>query len=177
MKLTLVARKIIVCSSEHASTMAADLRNGPLHVFGVHENCKDYYCNVSKTLKDGTEKKEEDLVERLKTTAPEVWALIYAANEKIALKAGRLSNETTNVAENFMSVINKFNCGKRISLGKGGSYQRRVHVAGKYKQIEIVRTSQNFFHYHGYRISSFSCLYLTQFIWSRRNMYFLQYNI
>lgn len=109
MKLTLVARKIIVCSSEHATTMAADLRNGPLHVFGVHENCKDYYCNVNKTMTDGTEKKEENLVESLKNTAPEVWARIYAANEKIALKTGRLSNETTNVAENFMSVINKFN--------------------------------------------------------------------
>lgn len=112
--------------SSDNTVMAADLRNGPLHVFGVHGNCKDYYCNIN-----GSEKKEENLVEDLKKNAPEVWALIYAANEKIALKAGRLSNETTNVAENFMSVINKFNCGKRISLGKAGSYQRRVHVAGK----------------------------------------------
>lgn len=119
-----------MCSSESAA-MAADLRNDPLHVFGVHENCKDYYCNVNKT--SASEKKEENLVESLKKTSPEVWALIYAASEKIALKAGRLSNETTNVAENFMSVINKFNCGKRIGLGRGGSYQRRVHVAGKYK--------------------------------------------
>uniref|UniRef100_A0A2A4IWF1 Uncharacterized protein n=1 Tax=Heliothis virescens TaxID=7102 RepID=A0A2A4IWF1_HELVI len=126
-KLTLVARKIIMHSQ--SSAMAADLRNGPLHVFGVHENCKDYYCNV-KTSANESEKKDENLVDSLKNTAPEVWALIYAANEKIALKAGRLSNETTNVAENFMSVINKFNCGKRISLGRGGSYQRRVHVAG-----------------------------------------------
>lgn len=112
--------------SSDNTVMAADLRNGPLHVFGVHGNCKDYYCNIN-----GSEKKKENLVEDLKKNAPEVWALIYAANEKIALKAGRLSNETTNVAENFMSVINKFNCGKRISLGKAGSYQRRVHVAGK----------------------------------------------
>lgn len=88
-------------------------------------------------------------MESLKKTAPEVWALIYAANEKIALKAGRLSNETTNVAENFMSVINKFNCGKRIGLGRRGSYQRRVHVAGKYKQSEIVSTSKKCFDYHG----------------------------
>ncbi|XP_050549327.1 uncharacterized protein LOC118271403 isoform X2 [Spodoptera frugiperda] len=124
LKLTLVARKIIMYSSDN-TVMAADLRNGPLHVFGVHGNCKDYYCNIN-----GSEKKKENLVEDLKKNAPEVWALIYAANEKIALKAGRLSNETTNVAENFMSVINKFNCGKRISLGKAGSYQRRVHVAG-----------------------------------------------
>lgn len=71
-------------------------------------------------------------MENLKKTAPEVWALIYAANERIALKAGRLSNETTNIAENFMSVINKYNCGKRINFGRGGSYQRRVHIAGTY---------------------------------------------
>ncbi|CAG4991464.1 unnamed protein product [Parnassius apollo] len=85
MKLTLVARKIIMHSSAHTA-MAADLRNGPLHVFGVHENCKDYYCNINKTLTDGSERKEENLVESLKNNAPEVWALIYAANEKIALK-------------------------------------------------------------------------------------------
>lgn len=118
-------------SSDHVA-MAGDIRNGPLHVFGVHDNCKDYYCNVTV---GENEKTEENLVECLKKTAPEVWALIYAANEKIALKAGRLSNETTNVAENFMSVINKFNCGKRLSLGRSGSYQRRVHVAGKYETI------------------------------------------
>ncbi|CAG5029991.1 unnamed protein product [Parnassius apollo] len=74
-------------SSEHTA-MAADLRNSPLHVFRVHENCKDYYYNINKTLTDGSERKEENLAETLKNNAPEVWALIYAANEKIALKAG-----------------------------------------------------------------------------------------
>lgn len=130
MKLTLVARKIIIHNSNQPGSMAEDLRNGPLHVFGQHEKCKEYYCSVKKSPPDG-DKQQDNQVEILKNTAPEVWALIYAANEKIALKAGRLSNDTTNVAENFMSVINKFNCGKRLSLGRGGSYQRRVHIAGK----------------------------------------------
>lgn len=74
-----------------------------------------------------------------KKDAPTVWALIVAANESVIAKAGRLSNETTNVAENLMSVINKYSCGKRISLGKAGSYQRRINIAGKYRSEHLCK--------------------------------------
>lgn len=80
-----------------------------------------------------------DLVEKLQKDAPTVWALIVAANESVIAKAGRLSNETTNVAENLMSVINKYSCGKRISLGKAGSYQRRINIAGKYRSEHLCK--------------------------------------
>lgn len=53
-----------------------------------------------------------------------------AALDLLQRKADRLlHNETNNCAENFMSLIAKFNCGKRLNLTKSGSFQRRTHIA------------------------------------------------
>ncbi|XP_030019778.1 uncharacterized protein LOC115439875 [Manduca sexta] len=128
-KLIRIARKMIVHNSGNPSSMVDDLRNGPHHVFGNHEKCKEYYCSLVNSPSDNKSKKK-NLVTILKSTAPRVWALIYAANERVFLKAANLSNETTNIATNFMNVINKFNGDKRLSHRKGGSYQRSVHIAG-----------------------------------------------
>lgn len=128
-KLTIVARKIIMHNSKNQNAMRKDLSNVPYHVFGKHDNCQNYYCKW-KNSTELEQEKDEDLVEKLLKEAPSVWILIKAANDNVISKAGRLTNETTNIAENFMSVVNKFTCGKRLDLGKGGSYQRRVHVAG-----------------------------------------------
>lgn len=122
-KLTAVARIIII--EGHRQTMREDLKNGPSHVFGCHKDCKPYYCRFCNT-----EETDTDSLQELKTKAPTVWALICAANEAIMSKCHRLTNDTTNVVENFMSVLSKFICGKRLNLHKGGSYQRRVYVAG-----------------------------------------------
>lgn len=107
--------------------MTEDLKNGPSHVFGCHKECKAYYCRFCVN----SDEKDTDSLEEFKSKAPTVWALICAANEtKVMAKCHRLSNDTTNVVENFMSVLSKFICGKRLNLHKGGSYQRRVYVAG-----------------------------------------------
>lgn len=127
-KLTVVARKIVVHNANKPTEMRKDLKNGPWHVFGKHEACQEYYCKFKEQQE--VQEHDEDLVEKMKKNATTVWALIIAANEAVMSKAARLSNETTNIAENFMSVINKFNCGKRINLCKGGSYMRRVQIAG-----------------------------------------------
>lgn len=98
----------------------------PSHVFGCHQDCKAYYCRFVQS-----NEKDTDHLQDLKTKAPTVWALICAAKEAVMSKCHRLSNDTTNVVENFMSVLSKFICGKRLNLHKGGSYQRRLYVAGK----------------------------------------------
>lgn len=123
-KLTAVARKIIIHGDR--KVLREDLNNGPSHVFGCHKDCKEYYCRFINSDENDT-----DLSQDLKTKAPTVWALICAAKEAVMSKCHRLSNDTTNVVENFMSVLSKFICGKRLNLHKGGSYQRRVYVAGK----------------------------------------------
>lgn len=60
-KLTITTRKIIMQNSNNANAMRNDLQNGPLHVFGRHEHCQQYYCNwkVTHTVQD------VDLVEKL----------------------------------------------------------------------------------------------------------------
>jgi len=52
---------------------------------------------------------------------------IIAIVDKVIRKADRLVfNTTTNIAENFMSLVAKFNGGKRVNFTKTGSYQRRI---------------------------------------------------
>lgn len=52
---------------------------------------------------------------------------ITAVVDKITLKADRLVfNTTTNIAENFMSLLAKFHGDKRQNFTKSNSYQRKV---------------------------------------------------
>ncbi|XP_049877293.1 uncharacterized protein LOC126374645 [Pectinophora gossypiella] len=125
-KLTVVTKKIIMQNHSNRTHMREDLKNGPSHVFGHHDNCKHYYCKFTNPEVKDVDNNLDDM----KQKAPTVWALICAANEMVITKTHRLSNETTNCAENFMSIVSKFNCGKRLNLHKGGSYQRRVYLAG-----------------------------------------------
>ncbi|XP_063376826.1 uncharacterized protein LOC134664153 isoform X3 [Cydia fagiglandana] len=124
-KLTTISRKIILHHAGNRLAMRNDLQYGPSHVFGEHEKCQDYFCKYI-----ATGEQDVNYVKSMKEKAPAVWALICAANEFVITKTNRLSNDTTNHVENFMSIISKFNCGKRLNLHTGGSYQRRVTVAG-----------------------------------------------
>ncbi|XP_049881815.1 uncharacterized protein LOC126377858 isoform X1 [Pectinophora gossypiella] len=143
-KLTAVSRKIIM-EADHNS-MREDLKNGPSHVFGCHQDCKAYYCRFCQN----SDEKDTNSLDDLKTKAPAVWAHICAANEAVMSKCHRLSNNTTNVVENFMSVVSKFVCGKRLSLYKGGSYQRRVYIAGKNMLCNYCICSIHFLYYSQY---------------------------
>ncbi|XP_063385048.1 uncharacterized protein LOC134671192 [Cydia fagiglandana] len=127
-KLTTISRKIILHHAGNRLAMRNDLQYGPSHVFGEHEKCQDYFCKYI-----ATGEQDVNYVKSMKEKAPAVWAVICAANEFVITKTNRLSNDTTNHVENFMSIISKlskFNCGKRLNLHTGGSYQRRVTVAG-----------------------------------------------
>lgn len=97
-----------------------DLKNGPAHVFGEHSRCRDYFC---------AKKDETNLVPRLRELG--LYPFILGCTEKLTRKAGRLlTNDTSNRAELFMSLVAKLNAGKRINHTLKGSYQGRCYVAG-----------------------------------------------
>ncbi|XP_075556529.1 uncharacterized protein LOC142588576 [Dermacentor variabilis] len=99
--------------------LAADLINGPKHVFGCHDKCKSYFC-------DGT--KGDNVYENM----PKVLQLkIVTAANIIAEKAGRLvTNDTSNLAEAVMSLVAKLSGGKQINRCQKGSYEHRCYGAG-----------------------------------------------
>lgn len=55
-------------------SLAADIKNGPCHVFGDHSKCKDYFCTK--------ESKGDRLVELFKSYG--IWNEIIAANNFLA---------------------------------------------------------------------------------------------
>lgn len=104
---------------DSVENLKRDLRNGPYHIFGEHKNCREYFCdkhtedNVVRRLKgSGIFDHVENLVERLVSKAPRL-----------------LQNTTSNAAEYYMSLVAKFNSGKRINFTQRGSFQRRCHAA------------------------------------------------
>lgn len=122
-RLTAAARGAIRQCADKEETvdeLIRDLRNGPHHVFGQHAECREYFC--SKT--DSTE--HFDILMKSKLF-DEVTALV----NRLVLKAPRLiKNKTSNAAEFYMSLLAKYNAGKRINFSQRGSFQRRSYIAG-----------------------------------------------
>lgn len=52
------ASQLDVTPEEKLRVLKEDLRNGPCHVIGLHDSCKDYYCK---------QQTEENLVPQLKS--------------------------------------------------------------------------------------------------------------
>ncbi|KAH8027314.1 hypothetical protein HPB51_004226 [Rhipicephalus microplus] len=99
--------------------LAGDLINGPKHVFGCHDSCKDYFCDGTKgdNIYDGMPK-----VLQMK--------IVTAANI-IAEKADRLvTDDTSNLAEAVMALVAKLSGGKQINRCQKGSYEHRCYGAG-----------------------------------------------
>ena len=116
-RLPLAAKKAI----EHNSTQGTvedlrfDLINGPKHVFGDHSNCREYFC------KKRNEQNFCPILEEVGMTP-----LITGAIERLVRLADRLiTNQNSNRAELFMSILAKFNAGKRLNLTNRGYFQRR----------------------------------------------------
>lgn len=107
------------CGKTHnVHILREDLKNAPFHVLGSHKNCRPAYCTRSNT----EENNNVPLMESGK-----IMSEIIAIVDKVTRKADRLVfNTTTNIAENFMSLVAKFNGGKRVNFTRTGSYQRRV---------------------------------------------------
>lgn len=107
--------------SNNVNVLRDDLKNAPYHVLGSHLNCRPAYCTRSNT----NEKNNVPLMESGK-----IMSEIIAIVDKVVRKADCLVyNTTTNIAENFMSLVAKFTGGKRVNYTKAGSYQRRVFGA------------------------------------------------
>ncbi|KAH8034336.1 hypothetical protein HPB51_023340 [Rhipicephalus microplus] len=99
--------------------LAGDLINGPKHVFGCHDRCKDYFCDGTKgdNIYDGMPK-----VLQMK--------IVTAANI-IAEKADRLvTDDTSNLAEAVMALVAKLSGGKQINRCQKGSHEHRCYGGG-----------------------------------------------
>lgn len=98
-----------------------DIRNGPLHVFGDHNNCKSYFCS-------GTKPGEENIVDNLKAYG--LWQEIMSANHYLScFSDSLLQSVTNNLAETYNSIVCKFVAGKRVNLAQRNSYTTRSEIS------------------------------------------------
>lgn len=99
-----------------------DLRNTIFHVFGVHDGCRSYFCRNDEPSSNGP-------IQILRSDN-HVYNSALNLLENLAADADRLRyGLSTNIAENFMGTITKFNLGKRENLCGRGSYSLRVLIA------------------------------------------------
>lgn len=104
---------------ESAEDLCKDLRNGPRHVFGDHSECREYFCN---------QRDSSDIPPVLHTSG--IFEQVESIVQRLVVKAPRLKeNCTSNAAENYMSLVAKYNGGKRLNYSQRGSFQRRCDIA------------------------------------------------
>lgn len=97
-----------------------DIQNSFSHVFGCHDNCRSYFCDKQNS---------PDALELVKSDEG-VYNAVRNLLETLAAEADRLRlGESTNFAENFMSIIVKFTMGKRLNICGRGAYSLRVLLA------------------------------------------------
>jgi len=95
-----------------------DLRNIPFHIFGQHYNCKNYFCHKVTT----PEENKIPAFVKMNFWAP----LQLALNRVVRLAKSLIEKKTTNPAENFMAVANKYIEGKRKNFGQSYLYPLRM---------------------------------------------------
>lgn len=122
-ELTHFAQKCIYTNAGgDLNTLKDDMRNSIFHVYGSHTSCKPHICN-----KVGDVSNSE--VDALKSSGAEHH--IYAALSLLLAKAHLLiNNETNNTAELFMSIMARFNMGKRLNLIQRDGFQIRAYLSG-----------------------------------------------
>ncbi|KAJ8909537.1 hypothetical protein NQ315_002087 [Exocentrus adspersus] len=110
-------------TTRNSDDLKTDLANGPSHIFGQHNACAQYYCDI------GTRDCGINLVPQLRTTG--LFQRIEGICETVVRKAETLiDDETNNRAELFMSLLAKVNAGKRLNLTMKGSFQGRCQIVG-----------------------------------------------
>lgn len=105
----------IYANIQEPETLKSDIRASIYHVFGSHLCCKSYLCtNVGDTSKDRMNEVMESGLHHH----------IYGAMNQLLTKAHLLiDKETNNRAELFMSILARFNMGKRLNLIQRDSFQ------------------------------------------------------
>jgi len=98
-----------------------DLRNIPFHIFGQHYKCKKYFCDKVTT----PEENKIPAFVKMNFWAP----LQLALNRVVRLAKSLIEKKTTNPAENFMAVANKYIEGKRKNFGQSYHYPLRMAAA------------------------------------------------
>lgn len=110
-------------SIEKINNLEEDIMNAPSHYFGVHDNCKSYFCDKT-TAQCATDNlnllKEDGLYYEILNLCQHY----FAGNAKSLLE-----NYTNNPAEEFNNVVAKFLGGKRINYSLAKSYSARVAAA------------------------------------------------
>lgn len=99
--------------SEQITGLEEDIMNAPAHYFGVHRNCKSYFCK--KTTTPGA----SDTLKLLKDDGLYYEVLNLCQNYFAAHVKSLLKNYTNNPAEEFNSIVAKFIGGKRINYSLG----------------------------------------------------------
>lgn len=132
-------------------TLIEDLQAGPLHVFGQHTNCKDYFCtSVGDTNNSEIVAVRSSWLYRLiqgnlsKCSLKRSFTCIKYKGNIITLHKfvilGALSlvirkanclidNETNNRAELFMGILSRFTMGKRLNLIQRRSFETPSELA------------------------------------------------
>ncbi|CAG4936763.1 unnamed protein product [Parnassius apollo] len=114
------AQQLELATADKIRILQEDLRNGPCHVFGCHDSCKQYYCKGLVT--------EENLVPQLKSSG--IWNDIFENVGWLLQNAeSLLLQETNNAAEQFNCIIAKFLAGKRVNFTRRGTYEARCFSA------------------------------------------------
>ena len=123
-KITQAARKAITAHSctGDVEALRSDFRNGPKHYFGDHSNCDITTC-LQKNSSSFSQSRLESLPSGL-------FCAIQGAGDRIVTKASQLvSNRTSNLCENFMSIWDKMDGGKFFNQVQEGSFQHRSMAA------------------------------------------------
>lgn len=119
--------KIAVSANSDIDALRIDMRNTVNHVFGNHFSCKKSLCVHAGDL-------SEDKTPKLISSGAHHH--IYSALTPLLTKASILiDRETNNRAELFMSILARFNMGKRLNLIQRDSFQMRSVLTGlKYNE-------------------------------------------
>lgn len=100
-----------------------DIMNASAHYFGVHDNCRQYFCG-KVTQKDAYERLKQLKDDGIYYEVQNLCQHYFAANAKSLLE-----NYTNNPAEEFNNIVAKYIGGKRINYSLGRSYSARVAAA------------------------------------------------
>lgn len=115
-------RSIQLNAQGDVGQLKKDIRNSVSHVFGDHSMCRQHLCETVGEI-------EESKMDELKDTG--CHHHVYSAVASLLAKAHLLiENETNNRAELFMSILARFNMGKRLNLIQRGSFQTRSYLTG-----------------------------------------------
>lgn len=103
--------------------LSKDILNGPKHVFGDHENCKEYFCTIEK-------RRSEPIGLMAQLVASGLLQAIENLCKKLSYHSRSLiHNVTSNIVESYNALVAKYVGGKRINFSLRRSYAGRCAAA------------------------------------------------